>query len=1180
MKPVRVLLLLLGLVVVAGAVLVTLALTPSVQRWAVLRATRDLPGLKFEVARLSAGFSGVELEGAKLVHRGIPISLERVEADFSPFAFLFRERLDLRRLRVTGLKVDASRVAPGRAETAAAAAPAAAPGLLARVTLPFDLELGDVQIDGQAMLPGAPGQPAREASYTISGGHIAAGREGTLRLDATLRNTAADAKVSALRAQAELKLTLTPRRTFGQVGLSTVVTAEGTALAGASQLKANAELYGTTVGENYEVAVSTLMNNRAENLLIVRAQLPTGTQRYTGEWALQARTAQLEPFSFIGVLPDFEASGDGRFSLDAATASVTAEGGLRARISRLEAIQPAWRPFGPLTLEADFDLHQQDGTLDLHRFKARLDGAAPVLHVESTAPLRYDMRKAELASGGLGSEVLLRADVLGLPVEWVRPFIRPADISGGKLTGKVELARSAEAGGLLVRSQLQLDELNVAQEGRAWLSKAVLTSHAEATVGGNAIKAPKVQVSVQTPAGDRMDLEGSAEVTMGPTPVVALTAKVAATSARSLERWFPGGPVAFQAALDSTLRGDTLEVRPGRASLTQGTGKPVLEVELRQPFAFNLTSRTLTPRDADQPVAHIALGRLPLAPLPLTQPGATLGGFVEEGQLELAAPAGRLVVRAPQPLRLVDVSLTQNRQPALRGLVLRAQPYLEYAGPDSLKFQSGEVVVSVGPAPLLTLKLDASQSPGHDLQAVLGFNLEVPALATQPIFAGAEAVSAGRATGEVRASVGDQAQLEARLTLNGLVPADSDRTLPVANIGFRAHVQANGAVSAQVPVLLDNAGNRSDLEFALQLTPLGRGYSIDGSLTGHQVELEDLLGMMGVFMAPAAPDSADQPAPAASVAPHTVSAWSRFSGRLALDVKSVTRGKNWAMTGLTGSVAIEPSLVTLQKLQASFSETSHLAAKMELRFTGGAMPYRLTGDYSLNEFDTGRLFRAIEPEKAPTVEGLFTVNGKFSGNGETPVRALERVHGEVQLTSRQGVFRGLQRTTSKLSMTTKAVELGASVLGSLFGSEKATKTAEKVAGQAYFVDQLAQALGEFNYDLLSVRLTRDELLNMNLQDISLVSPEIRLNGRGSVSYVVGSPLLEQPLNLSLQIAARGKVEQLLGRLRLLDATKDELGYRRSKEPVILGGTLAKPDPSAFFTKMATARIADFLDAEN
>ncbi|HEX2861257.1 MAG TPA: hypothetical protein VHN79_06440, partial [Lacunisphaera sp.] len=154
----------------------------------------------------------------------------------------------------------------------------------------------------------------------------------------------------------------------------------------------------------------------------------------------------------------------------------------------------------------------------------------------------------------------------------------------------------------------------------------------------------------------------------------------------------------------------------------------------------------------------------------------------------------------------------------------------------------------------------------------------------------------------------------------------------------------------------------------------------------------------------------------------------------------------------------------------------------------------------------------------------------------------------------------------------------ASVLGSILGSGTATKTAEKVAGQAYFVDQLAQSVGEFNYDQLSLRFSRDELLNMNLEEISLISPEIRLTGRGHVSYVVGQPLLEQPLTASLVFAARGKVEQVLGKLNLLDGTKDELGYARTKETITLTGSLNKPDPTAFFARIASAKLGDFLEA--
>jgi len=251
-----------------------------------------------------------------------------------------------------------------------------------------------------------------------------------------------------------------------------------------------------------------------------------------------------------------------------------------------------------------------------------------------------------------------------------------------------------------------------------------------------------------------------------------------------------------------------------------------------------------------------------------------------------------------------------------------------------------------------------------------------------------------------------------------------------------------------------------------------------------------------------------------------------------------------------------------------------------LQFAEGAPPYQLKAEYALTEFDAGRLFKGIEPTRPPTVEGIFSVAGNFGGEGGTIRQAVERSHGQLDLTSRQGVFRGLQRATNKVSMTSKAVELGASMLGTFLGSDKGTKVAEKVAGTGYFVDQLAQIVGELNYDQLSVRLVRDASLDVTLEDFSLVSPEVRLLGKGVVNYMAEKPLLEQPLTASLSFAARGKTEQTFGKLHLIDGTRDELGYARAQLPVAIGGTLARPDPSAFFIKVASAKLSELIAPEN
>src|SRR5690349_1095294 len=124
MKPVRLLLVLLGLVLLLGAAVLGLALTPSVQRWAVLRAARDA-GVKLDASRISAGWSGASLQGVQVEKEGVVVRIDRLNADFSLWRLLVSRELAVARLKIAGLAVDASRVSRANAEAAAAGAPAA-----------------------------------------------------------------------------------------------------------------------------------------------------------------------------------------------------------------------------------------------------------------------------------------------------------------------------------------------------------------------------------------------------------------------------------------------------------------------------------------------------------------------------------------------------------------------------------------------------------------------------------------------------------------------------------------------------------------------------------------------------------------------------------------------------------------------------------------------------------------------------------------------------------------------------------------------------------------------------------------------------------------------------------------------------------------------------------------------
>ena len=1189
MKPARPLLVLLGLVLGLAAAGVGLALTPAVQRRALLRAVGPRPGLRLEVAGVSAGFSSLTLRGVDLQKNGLHLALARLDADYSLWQLLIHRRLHITRLTAAGLVVDASRLSSGTTGAAAAGVPAAAPGLLAGLQLPVGLVLDDVGITGRLLLHGDTGQPPLATEFKIAGGKFAPGAEGVLLLTATLRNPAAGAQVTALNAQVSLRATQSDRKTFDRVGLTAVVDAEGKNFSDQNQLKLSAELVKDAAGEKYSCSVDTLLHGTPENILAFGATLPSGQAEYAGQWTLKARAAQLEPFLLGGALPDFNAHGEGRFVFNPAARAVSLTGGLEAEASRLEAIEPAWRAIGPVRLQAHFDVAVADGLARLHQLDVRLAGDQPVLELTTARAADFNLRNGRISISGSAPGEVLKLNLSGLPLAWVRPFVQAVDVSGGTITG--QLSVSNEQDRLAVRSvtPLHLDVLNVVQRGELLLAKAEISLNAEATLAEKEIQARITGFTLKTPAGDTLTAQAAIALPLAKHPPVTVTASFTADLPKLLAPWLPFGRFTTVGEADFTLTGARLELRRLSATVADAAGQTLFKADALRAFTLDLDTRRAAAAAGPAPgpvdLLHFGFGHIPLGWLPVNQPGVQWGGELTQGEFVLAATGDSLAVRPVSPFRLANVSLTQEGRPALTGLGVEARPSLEVTGHAAARLQSGEVtVLTATGAKLLTFTAEASRTAAAGLQGVLAFNLEVPALATQPLFAGAQAVTQGRASGEIRAALGSVNQLEARLTVNGLVARDGGQTLPVANLGFRAISHPDGRITVQVPLLLDRAGQRSDMSFSLELAPLRGAFALDGKLTGEHVELADVVSLLGVFLTAVSPgpeSAADDPASrAAKPVADPTPAWSRFNGQLALDVKSVTRGADWAMTGLTGLVTIEPARVALARLGAAFGEKSRLAAKGEIAFNGGPVPYRLNGDFSLTEFDTGRLFKALEPAKPATVEGLFSVTGQLAGSGETLQRTVELTRGQFELTSRQGVFRGLQRSSNKVSLTSKAVELGASVLGSIFGSQKVTKAAEKVAGTAYFVDQLAQSVAELNYDQLNLRLVRDETLNMRLEDFTLVSPEIRLLGSGTVTYVADKPLLEQPLSLSLTLAGRGKLEQLLGKLRLLDGSRDELGYAKTAQPITVTGSLAKPDPSAYFAKIAAAKLGDLLTPDN
>lgn len=199
MKPVRILLLSIGVLVTALSVVVGLAFNSGVQTWAARKAMAAQPGLRGTLGAFSVGLERVELQSMRIEQNGAVLTLPSLMVDVPVIAAGFSQKITITKCIARGWTLDLSKASlppvaaypvpvasPGAGassfsllSSAMAADPAAAlpaavqlfEGVFAQLQLPVDLALDGVDLEGEILLPSASaGGPVSRARLTLVGG--------------------------------------------------------------------------------------------------------------------------------------------------------------------------------------------------------------------------------------------------------------------------------------------------------------------------------------------------------------------------------------------------------------------------------------------------------------------------------------------------------------------------------------------------------------------------------------------------------------------------------------------------------------------------------------------------------------------------------------------------------------------------------------------------------------------------------------------------------------------------------------------------------------------------------------------------------------------------------------------------------------------------------------------------
>jgi hypothetical protein len=619
------------------------------------------------------------------------------------------------------------------------------------------------------------------------------------------------------------------------------------------------------------------------------------------------------------------------------------------------------------------------------------------------------------------------------------------------------------------------------------------------------------------------------------------------------------GAIRVLAAFDLTQRGDITRIE--RLNTAISGARPVAMVQSLQPFEFNFKTGELKVADPAKELAAIMLQSVPLA---WAQPFLTdlsLTGGDLRGEFAVMANNGGVALRPRVPLSINALNLAKAAQPMLSAVDLALELEADYT-PAGWQTAVTSLTLQSGGANLLTLGAKVGQLSGKDqpIKATGRWNSSLPALLAQPAL-GTTGIVTGNASGDFVATVATTTAFEANLSLNELAadPKLTAEKLPTISAQIRADIAVGGNITFNAPLSLTRDSRISDLTFAGSIGPTRpAGLKIDARLTSSQMFVDDVQILAAPFTAVSAGMTAS---PTKAAGREEKPVWAGVSGQLALGLKRVVYAQKFEVADVGGMIRIDAGTLKLVGVRAWLGEGSELKLNGGLTFTANSPePYGVALDLDLTNFDPAPMLRALNPGQPPTVEGMFSVASKVTGNARNLGELGDRAAGEFSLTSKGGVFRALSADVSaKVATTTRAASTLAT-LGSLAGALTGRKDISDAASKAEAVSALSKMISVIQYDQLNVVLSRDAALNTTLRDFTLIAPELRLAGTGRIDSKPGLELGAQPMLMQFQLGARGTTGTLLKSLGALETAKpDDLGYFQSTLPLRVTGTLGKPD---------------------
>ena len=1184
----------LTLVIVGGLaalvlVMVILAFTPSVQTWAVRRALTGQPGLTMAVGSVAAGLTSTELRDVRVEQDGVIIVAQQVSATYSAMDYISGRRITIENVAVKGLEIDARKPTPKQSTAPAQVALAPFAGILNSIKLPGEMSLGRLDVDAKVQLPGN-----QSATLTLSGGGITPGKFATITWKAAFADLGKGAPLTAAQASGEIKLRTTADLRVDALEISGDASATGPSIP-SDRVKLEVKLAQVDAksGETISALVGLVRGANVEPLFNTQVAFVAGKPTLSGTWGLAVRSEQLAAVLSGFGLPEVALAGEGSFTFNIETSAATAAGTLNGQVSKLEKLGAELAAIGTLQIRAAFDGGSGKDSAQLGKLEfavAAPDGRKFVT-VAAQQKLSFTFKDQRLTAERPGAE-LLRVALIGVPLAWAQPVLKPRTITSGELAGVFVVG--AELDGSRVKlstvEPLTLRSVTVREGQKIMVDRVTVALSPRVDYTAARIVAELEKISVSTGDGDSLAGSVSADLLTGPKSATAFSAQLEGRIAALVKPYLPAevGPLTLALKAQGRLEGNALQLSALKLQIDREGGVVLAAVDALQPLALDVSTKKISAPQAAAPAARVRWGEIPLGWAEPYVAQSKLSGQLVAGALEITLPGGEAIgLRATEKIATRNMSVAMNGQDYLRGADFTTDLNATWTG-TTLTAAIRQLELRQGTVALVSVAVAGEVTPGKTLRAAGKGTLsaDFAALAKQPVLAAHLPLLGGNVKVTFDGVMADGVTGKVSISAQNLVAREGSLALGAMDLAIDAKLDASHSGTVRNTLIVTKDGRKSDITLDGKVGVKPGAISFEGRVTGDQLIVDDMqafaaLGAQAPSSAASLAKSAaltPAPAPRRSVAApaapapkltgpvkDTAPVWAGFTGRVDLNIKAIKLDAATTLGDLRGALAIREDRLAVETVSGKLNGNPFKVSTLLSFDPKLARPYALVGTVEVPGFDVGAFLRKADPSAPPALETTFTIASKFNGTAANLPEFADRIQGQLDFKGSKGILRALNKKSETASLGMGLAGLGAALLGQ-----------QKLAAGLNSAAELAQLLKDMPFDGIGVQVERGADAAIVVKSIEVLSPMMRLTGTGRIDAKPGAPFATSPLALNLQLAAKGQLANGLNQARQLDGKTDAKGYYPMATPFVLGGTVEKPDSSDFWKNLTLNTASGFL----